>query len=116
MAADLFDRVRGINTTSAVGDTKISEHDIYAMLTALADGEMTRAQIENAYDIPTTGAQATDLDWLINTYNGITGGSAALRREKYLNRVHSVFMISTGVLRDNISKADIQTWLTNAAA
>ena len=116
MAADLFDRVRGINTTGAVGDTKISEHDIYAMLVALADGELTRTQVENAYDIPTTGAQATDLNFLINTYTGISGGSTALRQEKYLNRVHSAFMLSTGVLKDSITKADIEAWLTNAAA
>jgi hypothetical protein len=116
MAADLFDRVRGINTTSAVGDNKISEHDIYAMLVALADGELTRTQIENAYDIPTIGAQATDLDFLINTYTGISGGNVALRQEKYLNRAHSAFLISTGVLKDSITKSDVQTWLTNTAA
>jgi hypothetical protein len=116
MAADLFDRVRGINTTSAVGDTKISEHDIYAMLVALADGETTRTAVENAYDIPTTGPQSTDLDFLIDTYTGISGGDVAARQEKYLNRIHASFMISTGPWQGSISKADIQTWLTNAAA
>jgi hypothetical protein len=116
MAADLFDRVRGVDTDSTPGNTKISEHDIFSMLVALADGELTRAQIEVGYDIPTTGAQATDLDFLIDTYTGITGGQAETRQEKYLNRIHASFMLSTGVLRSSITKADIQTWLTNAAA
>lgn len=116
MAVDLFERVRGVDTDSTPGNTKISEHDIYSILVALADGEVTRAQVEAAYDIPTTGGQATDLDFLINTYNGIGGPNTALRQERYLNRVHTAFMMATSELSGSISKAYIQTWLTNAAA
>lgn len=116
MATDLFERVRGVDTDSTPGNTKISEHDIYSLLVALADGEVTRAQVEAAYAIPATGGQATDLDFLINTYTGITGGQQDLRRERYLNRIHTAFMLATGELSGAITKSDIQDWLTNAAA
>jgi len=115
MAVDLFERIRGVDTDSTPGNTKISEHDIWAILIALADGEVTRAQVESAYNIPTTGGQATDLDFLVDTYNGIVGGQAATRREKYLQRIHAAFMLATGELSGSISKANIQTWLTNSA-
>lgn len=114
MAADLWERIRGINTSDAVSDWKISEHQIGAWIAALADGEVTRAQVEAKLEIPTTGGQATDLDFLINTYQGIAGSNQFGRREKFLQRVHLAALVGADDL--TITKSQITSWLTTSAS
>ncbi len=112
----------------------ISSHQFYGALVALADGELTRAQIESGFNIETTGADATDLDFLINTYTGIVTddfssvGNAAIRtaleglsvktkQQRYLNTLHSIFMLTEhGAFFATWTKAQVKTWLTNAAS
>jgi hypothetical protein len=112
----------------------ISSHQFYGALIALADGELTRAQIEAGFSIATTGDDATELSFIINTYTGIVsddfssignvnirtaieGLSVRTKQERYLNTLHSIFMLTEhGQFFDVWTKADVQTWLTNAAA
>jgi len=100
----------------------------------LADGELTRAQIEAGFAIATSGADATELDFLINTYTGIVsddfsavgnattraaleGLSVRAKQERYLNTLHSIFLLTEhGAFDATFTKAEIQTWLTSAAA
>lgn len=119
--ADLLDRLGG-NVSPNETDPqqkKIPVHQFFAALVALADRKLNRAQIETAFDIMTTGQQATDLSFIINTYTGITGTSAAVtsRRIKYLDRLHVIFMLSeNNRFFSAFTKAEISTWLTEAAS
>ena len=124
----LLDRMLG---TESPG---ISSHQFYGAIIALADSELTRAQIESGFNIATTGTDATELDFLINTYTGIVsddfsaignvsirtaieGLSVKTKQERYLNTLHSIFMLTEhGAFDATFTKADVQTWLTNAAS
>lgn len=117
--ADLLDRLSGTNLPEnpEPSERKLPVHQFFSALLALADGRLTRGQIETAFDIPTTGDQATDLNFLIDTYTGITGGSSALRQERYLQRVHAIFMLAEHrQFSTTFTKTDIRDWLTAAAA
>lgn len=113
--ADLFDRLGGDNLTE--GDPfndKLPVHAFYAALVAFADGKATRAQIESALNIETTGAQSTQFDTIVSQYQSITGGGAVERRIKYLDRLHTIFMLIESGLNP-WTKAEISTWLSEVA-
>lgn len=117
--ADLLDRLTGdVGESPALTDGKIAVHQFFAALVALANGQLTRAQIESGFNILTTGQQATDLDFIINTYTGITGTNAAseFRRIKYRETLHAIFMLAEhGAFGSVFSKAEIAAWLTSVA-
>ncbi len=113
---------------------RISSHQLYAALLALDAGEITRAQIESGFNIATTGTDKTELDFVINTYTGIVsddfsavgdvtirtaleGLSVRSKQERYLGTLHAIFMLTEhSSFFETFTKADVQTWLTNAAA
>ena len=115
-------------------DPTISAHQFYGALVAFADGELTRAQIEAGFGVDTAGVEAVELDFLINTYTGITPkdfsavGNAAIRsaleaqsvldkQRRYLDTLHAIFLLTEHRSFDTtFDKAAIQAWLTNAAS
>ena len=117
MAADLLDRLMGQNLDQTLPEErKLPVHQFFGALMAYADGRLTRVQIETVYDIPNTGPQSLDMDFLISSYTGISGGASALREIKFLDRVHGIFMMAeTAAFSTAFSKADIKTWLTDVA-
>ena len=117
MAADLLDRLMGQNLDRTLPEeTKLPVHQFFGALIAYADGRLTRVQIETVYDIPNTGPQSLDMDFMISTYAGISGGAAAVREIKFLDRVHAIFMMAeTSKFGSAFSKAEIKTWLTDIA-
>lgn len=114
---DLLDRLSGTpGDENDPEDNKIPTHQFYAALVALADGKLTRGQIETYFNIPTTGSQSTQLTTIINNYTGISGGGATDRQIKYLDRLHIIFMlIETQQGQNLFTKTEINTWLTEIA-
>ena len=124
----LLDRMLGTE------EPGISSHQFYGALIALADGELTRSQIEVGFTIATTGDDSTELDFLINTYTSIVSddysgvGNATIRtaleglsvlskQRRYLDTLHSIFMLTEhGSFDSTWTKADVQSWLTDAAS
>ncbi len=122
----VLDRLKGDE------EPKIPVHYFYGALIGLADGQITRAQIEAGYEIGTTGADAVEMDFLITTYNNIVAdpfasvGNAQIRQalqdidlkvkqQRYLNAVHAIFMLTESDEFNTITKAQAQAWLTLAA-
>ena len=71
MTASTFDRLVD-NLTHAdemAGLTRISAHEFGSALHELADGAITRAQFEEAFDI---APNDPDINWLVATYQGKT--------------------------------------------
>lgn len=109
-------------------------HPFFSALVGLADGQLTRAEIETAFGIETTGTDATELDFLINTYTGIVADdfsvignantraafeqlSVRIKQRRYLDAVHSIFMLTeVAEFNARFSKAELQAWLTAAAS
>ena len=124
----LIDRMLGTE------EPGISSHPFEGAIVALADGRLTRAQIEAGFNIATTGDDATELDFIINTYTGIVsndytsvgnvsirtalqGLSVAGKQERYKNTLHMIFLLTEHSSFDVVfSKADVQSWLTDAAS
>ena len=105
--ADLLDRLSD-NLSEEESDQHISAHPFYSAMVAVADGVFTRTQLENHFNIGTTGADKTQLDFIVNGYIN------AVDKGRYLNACHAVFMlIESGV---NLNKTQIQDWLTAAQA
>lgn len=100
----LLDRLKGDE------DPHISAHQFWAALVALADGQTTRAQVETTFNIATTGADKTELDFVINGYQ------AAVDKGRYLDALHAVFSLLENGDFPALTKAQIQAWLTAAEA
>lgn len=123
----LLDRMIGTETPT------ISSHQFYAAIVGLAAGELTRTQIETGFNIPTSGTDAAELDFLIDTYTGIVSddfsgvGNAAIRnaleglsvgfkQERYKNTLHAIFLLTEhGQFEATFTKTDVMSWLTDAA-
>lgn len=101
-----------INRLKHEEDPRISAHQFYSSLVGLALGQVTRAQVESFWNIGTTGADKTELDFIINNY------TSAVNKEKYLNALHCVFLLleATDETGFDMTKGQIQTWLTAAAS
>jgi hypothetical protein len=115
-------------------EPSVSSHQFYGALIALEDGQLTRAQIETGFNIATTGDDATELDFLINTFQNIVsddfssignvsirtaieGLSVLAKRERYKQALHAIFLLTEHEsFGSTFTKADVQTWLTNAAS
>ncbi len=107
--ADLLDRLSGDVEPEALSpDNKISVHAFYGALVGLADGQITRAQIEAHFGIPTTGEQASQLTTIIAGYQ------AAADKGRYLTAAHGIFMLQESGI--GLSKGAVNTWLTAAEA
>ena len=111
------DRAEGEGTVSIIDrlsgaeDPKISAHHLFGALTLLANGDITRAEIETGMDIATTGTDATELTFMINT------GSGATDRQKYLNTLHAIFLLQEKKeFVAQYTKTELQAMLTSAAA
>ncbi len=101
----LFDR---LTHTESAGDEAIPIHYFYAALVAYRDGQITRTQFENFFDIGTTGQDKAHLDWLLNKLD------TAVNQERFLSAVHAVFMLSERT--NKLTQQQAQTWLTEAAS
>lgn len=100
-------------------DPGISSHMFFGALALFADGELTRSEVEAAFSIATTGTDKTELDFLVNTYTGITGTAVevALKQRKFLDTLHAIFLLTEhDSFTSKWTKAQLQTILTNAAA
>ena len=100
-----------IDRLSGVEEPKISAHHLFGALTLMANGDITRGEIEVGMGISATGTDATELTFMINT------GAGATDRQKYLNTLHAIFLLQEKkefVAR--YTKTELQAMLTNAAA
>ena len=100
-----------IDRLSGVEAPKISAHHLFGALMLLSNGDMTRAEIESGLNIATTGTDATELTFMINT------GAGAVDRQKYLNTLHAIFLLQEKkefVAR--YTKTELQAMLNSAAA
>lgn len=96
-----------IDRLSGAEDPHISSHQFYSALLALRDSVIDRTQMEALFDIATTGDDATELDFIIDSYN------IALDKHRYVEALHAVFML---LERNdfNLTKGQVQAWLTTA--
>lgn len=78
---------------TATDNTKINVHRFGAALRQFAGGQLTRAQVDAAFNL--TGTDVTDLDALVNTYNAMGTGNAAAAFAKaaWLDRMEDVFIL-----------------------
>ena len=97
----LIDRLSGTEAP------RIPAHQFYAGLTAFADGQVTRGQIETLFTIAATGADKSELDALIAGYQ------AATDKLRWPNALHCVFMLleRPGA---TMTKTQISDWLEAA--
>lgn len=97
----LLDRLNGTE------EPRIACHQFYSALVGLADGQVTRGQIESLFGIADTGTDATELTAIISGYQG------AADKGRYLTALHAVFMLleNEGY---TLTKAQVNTWLTAA--
>jgi len=120
MAADLYERIWGIDTTDAPQDTRIPPHGFAAGLAAWADGRpgIDRAAMEVKFDIPTTGIQATQLDFMIDTYTGITGSATqqAYREINYKLTLERILIAGANAWRGELTATWAENYLTAAAS
>jgi len=99
----LLDRLKGDE------EPEIAVHQFYAHLVGLADGQLTRSELETLFNIGTTGVDKTQLDVMINGY------TAAADKGRYLTAVHAIFML---IEHDDftLSNGQITSWLSAAEA
>lgn len=123
-----------LNRMIGTEQPNISAHQFSSALLGLADGRLTRGQIETAFNIATTGADATELNFIIDTYTGVlpddfssvpnapTRGalendSLRRKRNRYLQTLHAIFLLTE---HDSFTlaftKADVQQWLQDSVA
>jgi len=112
----IFDRMTGVDD-----ENKMPCHQFASALIGLADGKLTRNEVEVAFSIDQTplSEEQNELDFLIDTYQGISGTPEEVRdkRLKYESRCHHVFMLAEHPsFTTKWTKAEIQTWLTEAAS
>jgi len=99
----LLDRLKGDE------EPKVPAHQFFAALVRVADGEMTRAELETLFSIATTGQDKAQLDVMFN------GFTAAADKGRYLDAVHAIFMLLEN--QDfSLSNAEITSWLAAAEA
>jgi len=80
----------------------------WAALVGLADGQFTRTQIENKFNIETSGTDKAQLDAII------TGYQNAVNKPRYLSAVLALFILMEQGVR--LTNAQITQWLTAAQA
>lgn len=102
---DLLDRLRHADTAQ---EERIPVHYFYAALVAYRDSQITRTQLENFFDIGTTGQDKVQLDWVLDKLDN------AVNQERFLNAIHAVFMLSEDTHK--LTKTQAQNWLTVAAS
>ena len=100
----LLDRLQGEE------EPKIPAHQFYASLVAVADGQLTRTQLENLWTLSSTGQDATELDVIFNGY------TAAADKSRYLTAVHAIFMLVEDENFPVLTGSQITTWLSAAEA
>ena len=108
-----------INKMRGTEEPGISAHWMHGALVALADGQLTRTQIENALGLSTTGTDASELDAVIDTYNGITGNATqiALRQTRYKDTLHAMFnLLGNEDFDAAFTNQDLLDWLVTAAS
>ena len=100
-----------IDRLSGAEEPKISAHHLFGALTLMANGDITRGEIESGLNIATTGGDANELTFMINT------GGGAVDRQKYLNTLHAIFLLlEKKEFVAHYSKTELQAMLTSAAA
>ena len=101
----ILDRLVGVE------EPRISAHQLFGALTLMSNGDMTRGEVEAGMDIATTGTDATELTFMINT------GAGATDRQKYLNTLHAIFLLlGRKSFVSHYTKTELQAMLTSAAA
>ena len=99
-----------IDRLSGVEAPKISAHHLFGALTLMANGDITRGEVEVGMNISTTGTDATELTFMITT------GASAVDRQKYLNTLHAIFLLQEKKeFVAHYTKAELQAMLTSAA-
>ena len=101
----IIDRLAGIE------EPKISAHHLFGALTLMANGDISRAEIEAGLNIAADGTDASELTFMINT------GAGATDRQKYLNTLHAIFLLQEKKeFVAQYTKTELQAMLTSAAA
>ncbi len=97
----LLDRLSGTQ------EPRIPAHQFFAALVGLADGQVTRAQVEALFAIPSSGVDKVELDFVVNGYQ------SAVNKSRYQTALHSIFLLLEHP-DYALNKAQIQAWLTAA--